>query len=276
MRRLRLNQGVHELSRHPLSQRVLARIADLGYAWWKLRRPGQGYAAYYVHRVSINLGLGLPHPTLGGRGWDRGSDGQRTEWDRGSFADRARRMLPLLQGLGLREDMSCVDYGCGSLRVGQHVIGWLRPGAYLGLDVSDVFYKQGLELLDPEVVAAKQPRTAVIDAAVLDAVAAAPPDFVFCNAVVQHVPPLELKDFFDSFLRTIGPRTTGCLLFVSAPRLRHFGSMNWAYPPQSLVAAALASDPRLRIELREVNSAAEDKRGRARQALLIRRGGGDD
>ena len=57
-----------------------------------------------------------------------------------------------LKRYGLTEDALSVDYGCGTLRVGQHVIRFLPAGGYVGLDISTYLLDQGCSLLAPSLV----------------------------------------------------------------------------------------------------------------------------
>jgi hypothetical protein len=43
--------------------------------------------------------------------------------------------------------MRCVDFGCGSLRLGQHAIRYLDRSNYWGVDLTDSFIRAGIDLL---------------------------------------------------------------------------------------------------------------------------------
>ena len=62
----------------------------------------------------------------------------------------------------MRPDDRCTDYGCGSLHVGSSLIEYLLPGRYLGLDVTDIFFKDALKRFDPKWLKEKKPRLEVI------------------------------------------------------------------------------------------------------------------
>ena len=98
-----------------------------------------------------------------------------------------------------------LDYGCGSLWIGEALIEYLDAGRYIGLDVVEDFWREALDRLDPALVAAKRPNLGLLDTAP-DA-AAPPPDFILATAVLLHVPPEELGSLFGRLLARAGPRT---------------------------------------------------------------------
>jgi len=48
------------------------------------------------------------------------------------FGKVGKRVYKLLREEGMKRDSVCVDYGCGSLRIGVHTLKYLDPGALLG------------------------------------------------------------------------------------------------------------------------------------------------
>jgi hypothetical protein len=159
-------------------------------AHWKIKHPDSTFADYYAGRISRYLDRGGGHPTLGRRQLFPprplepsaliSMDDQR---------QRGREDFAFLLGLGLKPEHICVDFGCGSLRIGQHLIEHLDAGHYWGLDVTDRFYRDGLALLPPGQVEAKQPNLDVICDESLRLIAQVSPDFIISFSVLSHVPP---------------------------------------------------------------------------------------
>ena len=245
-------------------QRLLGALSDAAYAWQRRRQQGLHSGIIYARRVKLTLGLGLGHPTLGAAGARTWLPGRRRDRWKG---DSGRKLLPVLQKLGLRADMRCIDYGCGGLRVGRHLIEFLEPDSYIGLDVVDDFYRAGRQLLDPKLVAAKRPRFGLVDETDGDLTH----DFLFANAVVQHVPPAELDAFFARLARLTTPGSRSCALFVVSPRIERFGMLSWSYPAGHLLEAARRADGGLGLSLVPINASGEDRRGRERMALVMTR-----
>lgn len=185
---------------------------------WKAENPDGTHAAFYpVHaawreehaKAPVTLGLKV--------------DPERQ-------AARTARYIQELRHLGLRPEHLIVDFGCGSLWVGQGLMAEQDPGRYIGLDMIDHFYKQRLALLPPELIERAQPRFHVITPESLAAVRAEAPDYVLATAVLLHVVPQELPQFFGNLLALSVPSTR---IFVQHPREKRSGrrasGMTWSH-----------------------------------------------
>lgn len=113
----------------PLIQETDAPQSDPGGA------QASSFAEFYRRDVEAQLRSGAVHSTLGPR------------LRSGTFSEAGLDVLARLQGFGLTEGMVCIDYGCGTLRVGQHLIRLLGPGAYWGLDISAYLLAEGRRLI---------------------------------------------------------------------------------------------------------------------------------
>ena len=120
---------------------------------WQNKNPSKTFKDYYAESQAAKILRGKPHQTLGG------------SLCQNDFSTSGQRMFKWLRKLGLERDDVCVDYGCGTLRIGLHVINHLKPGAYWGLDVSEYFLEEGRKLIDDKLVAEKQPNLRVISPA---------------------------------------------------------------------------------------------------------------
>lgn len=203
--------------------------ANRGWFAWKLRHPRGRYHDYYVQRVEQRLDAGDVHVSLGARS---------VEDERHDAA--GRQILAHLVREGLRPEHTVVDYGCGSLRIGRQLIEYLAPDRYLGADVTERFYREGLANLDGALRDGKRPRFQPIDASWPRAGAAAPPDFLISIGVLIHVPRAELDDYFDRVAALVGPTTRACVSFFDAERHARLSEMTWTWPAAQLVAAARA------------------------------------
>jgi cyclopropane fatty-acyl-phospholipid synthase-like methyltransferase len=149
--------------------------------------------------------------------------------DTKSFASRGRELFEAIRALGLEPSHSVVDYGCGSLRVGQHFIRFLDSRNYIGLDVTDRFYLDGLSMLDRELLEAKQPGCEVISQRSLAATASRDPDFVVSIAVLKHVPPGELGHFFDNLAQLVKQHTRLVLVFTESDAESRIKGKSWSW-----------------------------------------------
>jgi len=192
---------------------------------WKLAHPRGRYGDYYVERVSRRLDAGEEHVSLGAKAGGSG------------YEEAGRVVLERLVADGLTPEQRVVDYGCGSLRIGRHLIAYLAAERYLGLDLTDRFWKAGLETIERDLIAAKSPRFATIDDSLLERERADPPDVVVSIGVVIHVPRRELAGYLDGCLGLVGPRTRAYLSFFHAPAHRRLSEMTWSWPGEELVRA---------------------------------------
>lgn len=234
---------------------------------WRSEHPGAPFANFYAQRIEQKLRKGRSHTTLGARGWQLGDD-SAVEWDRQSFAQRGLRPWNDVVALGLEPHMRCVDYGCGSLRLGQHAMRYLDAGNYYGIDVTDSFTAAGIELIDPELLRSKAPRLAAISGDVLRTIRAWEPDFIFSNAVLQHVPPEELSLYFERLEWMMAPHTKAYILYITGERVQRFDSMSWSYPAEYIRAAARLAAPSLNIAEISVHYSRRGD-GRRREVLLL-------
>jgi hypothetical protein len=264
---LRLRRKLREL---PLIEAIANRISDRRFRAWQEKHPGGSFGDYYADKTIARIERGRGHYTLGLRGKAKDRP-EEIDWTPEQFSERATDIWQEIRGLGLKHDMKCVDYGCGSLRIGQHAIRALDRGNYCGMDVVDTFFNQGLELIDPKVIADKAPRLLVIGPKSLAEVAKWRPDFIFSSAVLQHVPSDELDEFFRRIGSLMHAKTTAHILYIGAPRLKRVKALNWVYPLGQITAAMASGAPSLElVDERELPRLGTVE-GRTRRVLTIRR-----
>jgi SAM-dependent methyltransferase len=64
----------------------------------------------------------------------------------------------LLTGIGMREEHTLLDIGCGSLRGGRLFISYLKPGKYFGIEPEQWLVDQGIDLeIGRDLIRLKQP-----------------------------------------------------------------------------------------------------------------------
>jgi hypothetical protein len=236
----------------------------LGYLRWRLTHWRGKYGEFYSHNIESQLKRGVIHRTLGTHAWDKAG---APAWAGMEFEQRGQEILPDLVAFGLTPDKVCVDYGCGSLRIGQHVMRMQEPGRYWGLDVTDKFFGPAAQVLAPDVTACA-PHLHVIDDDVLAKLERRPPDFVFSYAVVKHVPPRELDTFFDRFMRLIGPNTIALIYFADAPSQR-IAPMSWLHPGERLVEMVLKRKGDAAVGITRIGPHADFTRRHPRSVLWI-------
>lgn len=216
---------------------------DIGWRLWRLRHPGGSYADFYVATVNRQLAMGIAHRTLGRYHFSFDVFTGQSRNRAMKFGDEGQNAFNDIRALGVTPDSTIADFGCGTLRVGQHFIGYLGTGRYWGLDVTDRFYQDGLALLPQDLVRTKAPNLRVISPESLAECRAAKPDIVFSIHVLMHVP----EDEVDGYWRNLaGLMHTGSRAFVTcyvAEEPMRTAAVNWAYPADMLSAAIARAAP---------------------------------
>lgn len=209
---------------------------------WRIRNPSRPFSDYYVNRVNRGITKGaMSAPLVTGTEPD-------DPFARNIFGI-AHAVLQDLQSRGLSETSHLVDYGCGSLRIGRALIGYLGTGCYTGLDVTDQFYLGGLAHIDPDLIVSKKPCFAVISPQTIARAARVPQNFVFCLAVFQHVPPQDIENFIQTITALIGPGTIGLFYFKSSRKLRRIRAASWVYPDSFMVEKFRSLRPDLEVNV---------------------------
>jgi SAM-dependent methyltransferase len=186
---------------------------------WLENNPNAIYADFYAYKQKVRLERGDAHPTLGTR-----LEGPKRFEELGTSNFRLFRK----QGLSPRHKL--VDYGCGSLRLGQHIIPYLNEGHYFGLDLIDFFFEIGRqELLDQGILNEKKPLLRVINEDSLLQAREFSPDFIISFAVLVHVPPDELDRYFANMFFLAHHGTTILIHGDLAERQFRYSLESWAH-----------------------------------------------
>lgn len=111
----------------------------------------------------------------------------------GRWEEMGRLQFEFLQAHGLRPTMRFVDVGCGSLRGGVHLIPWLEPGHYFGIEKEPELVRAGLEEeLDPVERDERRP-TIVVDAGFDFGRLGSTFDMGIAQSLFSHVPPALIR-----------------------------------------------------------------------------------
>lgn len=80
----------------------------------------------------------------------------------GLWEEMGRLQLEFLRSRGLRPSHRLLDLGCGSLRAGAHLIPYLEPGNYWGVDISPELLEAGWGELAALGLQHRQPRAQLV------------------------------------------------------------------------------------------------------------------
>ena len=175
-----------------LGSKIKIAVQNAQYRHWRRRHPGAMFKDYFATFVRDDVETGRLHPTLGGNLCN------------GCFGEAGSAAFRRLLRFGISPDDTCVDYGCGTLRVGVHAVRYLNPGRYWGLDIDQSLLDAGARLIGPEIMAESQTKLRIISPDTVKEVAAIRPAFLFSVAVLKHVHPGELEEYFGSILSIVG------------------------------------------------------------------------
>ncbi|HEY4163530.1 MAG TPA: class I SAM-dependent methyltransferase [Dongiaceae bacterium] len=255
-----------------LGRRLLLLLAEMRQTLWRIRNPGKSFADYYSERIAGKLDRGRAHTTLGKRDRPRIPIAPGADLVERPHRDRGLDQFHFLQSLGFQPEHRCVDYGCGSLRIGMHLIDYLDRGNYWGVDITDRFYNDGLELLSPETVPAKAPRLDVIGPSSLAAIKEWRPDIVLSFSVMLHVPPAELQDYLAKVTGLLAKDARAIIVFDETATDMRLSPKSWSYSQDTLRDRLRQIDASFDIAFRHCREMG--KAGRqvlTRQALIVTR-----
>lgn len=212
-------------------------FTNVQFALWRPFNPNKSFVDFYAWQISRKLDKGRAHRTLGARQFDRDNLFAQAPKHDPSTLDKRKPDLLIdhLIALGLKPRHALVDYGCGSLRVGRHLIDYLEPGNYWGLDVTHRFFRDGLELLGDEIITEKNPRCRVINPQTLAEVRKHRPDFIASIAVLKHVPMDELDAYFDNLCGLMNSATTLMVTFSESASEARISGKSWSWSKPRII-----------------------------------------
>jgi hypothetical protein len=185
---------------------------------WRKQNPTKQFKDYFAEGVKPMIARGKVHASLGGNLIE------------GSHGEVGLGFLRVLIARGLKPEDVCVDYGCGTLRLGVHVMKYLRPGAYWGMDVAEFLLEEGRALIGEDVLADQRPNLRVISCEAVAEAAALKPAMVFSAKVLLHVHPDELGEYLQNIMTMIG--THGQAIIISKwnnGETLQYGGKGWAH-----------------------------------------------
>jgi SAM-dependent methyltransferase len=119
----------------------------------------------------------------------------------------------LLYALGLRAHHRLLDIGCGSLRAGRMLIGYLEPGGYTGVDPNQWLIDEAIDHeLGRDVLAVKQPTFDATDDFSLEHLGQF--DFVLAQGVATNTGPSLLPQLLTAIAHTVTPAGLAAATFI--------------------------------------------------------------
>jgi hypothetical protein len=220
------------------------------YAGWRLRNPLAPYEDYYVDVVMRKVNKG-GHPAIG---------------PKARAVREQSELLDFLKSFGLQPGDVAVDYGCGSLRLGEAVMRYLAPGKYWGVDITHEFYDLGLKEIEPELIAEKAPKLGVINEETLAKVRADKPKYVASWHVCSKVPEARLEMYIGNIVSLLSPGSVAIVHFPETAERRQLSGLAWASPRALIERIARQKAPKAEISFQPL---VEGEIDGIRQTLLV-------
>lgn len=158
----------------------------------------------------------------------------------------------LLTTLGLRQDHSLLDVGCGSLRVGRLLIPYLNRGKYFGIEPNEWLVREGIRReLGEALVQIKRPTFFFSDSADTITQVKTAFDFALAQSIFSHCGLDLIKSWLSAISRSLAPH--GALVATFLIGEEDSARTGWIYPecvnyrPATLERAA--KDVNLRFEI---------------------------
>ena len=127
------------------------------------------------------------------------------EYVGGLWDEVGRLQLRFLRGQGLQPRHRLLDIGCGSLRGGVHLIRFLDPGRYAGVDKEPVLLRLGAEHeLGPAMLRAKQPVLLPLADFEFERLPASP-DIAWAHSLFTHLPMRDIRLCLTNLRAAIPP-----------------------------------------------------------------------
>ncbi len=156
-------------------------------------------------RRCLRLGRPDPRPT-GSAGISQ--LGHR-EYVGGRWEEIGKLQFEFLVAHGLRPEHVLLDVACGSLRAGVHLIPFLQPGNYWGLEKEADLIEAGLlRELNPALRVSQRPQF-LINAKFDVSTITHPVDVIWIHSLLTHLPLREIQHCFEN-LKSIASPATVC------------------------------------------------------------------
>ena len=134
----------------------------------------------------------------------------------------------LLTALGLREENTLLDIGCGSLRGGRLFITYLKPGKYFGIEPEQWLIDQGIDTeMGRDLVALKKP-SFNNDANFTLSSFGRKFDFMLAQSIFSHATQTQIRRCLSEAKKALEP--DGIFAATFFPGDANYEGTEWVYP----------------------------------------------
>ena len=150
----------------------------------------------------------------------------------GMWEEMGKLQIDFLISKGLKPSHVLLDFGCGTLRAGRHLIRYLEPGHYYGIDISrdaieyakNLIKEEGLSSKNPILIVSesRNPDFAELEGNVFD--------FLLAQSVFTHLPLEHIEECFAHLRAIMHEKSVFYFTYHSGSKYCQKGSKGFRYP----------------------------------------------
>ncbi len=150
------------------------------------------------------------------------------------YLDNAQIQVRYLQHKGLQAGDSVLEYGCGILRVGLHLVPVLEDNKYTAADISDLRIKKGVGILKEHGIDPSRYQTVVITTAEAHELGDEKYDYILCHDVMCHMPLKECYTSMKALKQALKPEGRLFVTFDVFDRPRSTNAKDYWFTPEQI------------------------------------------
>jgi ubiquinone/menaquinone biosynthesis C-methylase UbiE len=139
---------------------------------------------------------------------------------------------------GLREDHRFLDIGCGNLRLGSHLIPYLEPRQYIGIDISPRILTAALDTIRSYKLQAKMPYIFLVSETNYSFLPENYFDAIQAHSVFSHLPMDEIEKVLGEAFRVLKPGGWFDFTYFNREQISHYMNEDFCYPRALMLETA--------------------------------------
>jgi SAM-dependent methyltransferase len=186
------------------------------YGWYRL--TGRSWIDFYSRRLDgmVVDHLDVPPPS--------------------SYLAEGKQHFDFLLRNGLTPDHQFLDYGCGVFRLGRFAIPYLKPGHYVGMEISELRIEKGRRLLEKEGIARNSFEAIITRDCLLNELGPRRFDYVWAKSVFTHMPDEDIKTMLTALKDHLTPDGAYYFTFTPSEAPKRLKIKDFFHPPEYMRA----------------------------------------
>ena len=158
-----------------------------------------------------------------------------------AYVRQAGDYIPLFMKHGMTEQSRFLDYGCGIMRFGVHLVPYLSSGRYAGADISSVVLRSATDLLDKNGIQSDRFDSYWIEDNKLRSLEGKKFDMIWASSVLTHMEIEDIRVLFGSLRAHLAPDGVFCFTFSETEKAERRDLKDFFYPRADIAAAATSA-----------------------------------